>query len=110
MPHLDEAATIDEAIAVGVRLVDLGWHLQIHVAAELIAELAPAIRRAPVPAVIDHMGRIDASRGLEQPEFRALLDLLQDRIAEIAPSEMLRQALLVHNPQRLYRFDTENAP
>lgn len=171
MPHLEQAATIDEAIAFGARLVDLGWHLQIHMAAELIAELAPAIRRAPVPVVIDHMGRIDASLGLEQPAFRALLDLLRDRkvwikvsgadritrqgppyadaapfarklvaecgdrcvwgldwphpnhqgpipddgelvdlIAEVAPGETLRQALLVDNPQRLYRFATEKTP
>ena len=30
--------------------------------------------------------------------------LLVDLIAEIAPSEASRQALLVDNPQRLYRF------
>jgi 2-pyrone-4,6-dicarboxylate lactonase len=27
-----------------------------------------------VPVVIDHIGRVDASLGLEQPAFRALLD------------------------------------
>jgi len=31
-----------------------------------------------VPVVIDHMGRIDASLGLEQPAFKALLSLLND--------------------------------
>ena len=31
-----------------------------------IGELTPALKRSPVPVVIDHMGRIDASRGLEQ--------------------------------------------
>jgi 2-pyrone-4,6-dicarboxylate lactonase len=30
--------------------------------------------------------------------------LLVDILAEIAPSEAARQALLVHNPQRFYRF------
>jgi len=79
MPHLEQAATIDEAIAFGARLADLGRHLQIHMAPELIAELAPAIHRAPVPVVIDHMGRVDASLGLDQPAFRALLHLLRDR-------------------------------
>ena len=38
--------------------------------ADLIAELAPAIHRSPVPVVIDHMGRVDASRGLDQPAFQ----------------------------------------
>ena len=122
-------------------------------------------KRSAVPVVIDHMGRVDAARGLEQPEFRALLALMQDKnvcvkvcgadritrqgppyadavpfarklvaefgdrcvwgsdwphpnhappvvddgllvdlLAEIAPSEAARQALLVDNPQRFYRF------
>ena len=60
------------------RLAAIGWHLQIHMEADLIAELAPALRRSPVPVVIDHMGRIDASLGLDQPAFKALLALLSD--------------------------------
>ena len=67
------------SIAFGERLADIGWHLQIHMAAERIGELAPALKRSPVPVVIDHMGRIDASRGLEQEPFRNLLSLMQDR-------------------------------
>jgi 2-pyrone-4,6-dicarboxylate lactonase len=126
--------------------------------------MAPTLRRSAVPVVIDHMGRVDAALGLDQPAFRALLDLMRDTriwvkvsgserlsrrpppyedaipfarklatefgertlwgtdwphpnlphvpddgmlvdlIAEIAPSASLRQALLVDNPQRLYRF------
>lgn len=79
MRHLKQAALIDDAIAFGKRLAPLGWHLQIHMEAELIAELSPALRRSPVPVVIDHMGRVDASLGLDQPHFNALLRLLGDR-------------------------------
>jgi 2-pyrone-4,6-dicarboxylate lactonase len=165
MDHLATGPAIDEVIAFGKRLAPLGWHLQIHMEAAMIADLAPALRRAPVPVVIDHMGRIDASLGLDQPAFHALLGLLEDRniwvkvsgadrvtrqgppysdavpfarklvsecgdrcvwgtdwphpnhrgpmpddgtlvdlIAEIAPGEAARQALLVDNPRRLYRF------
>jgi 2-pyrone-4,6-dicarboxylate lactonase len=168
MQHLKAGAPIDEVIDFGKRLAALGWHLQIHMQADRIAELAPAIHRAPVPVVIDHMGRIDASLGLDQPNFQALLRLLDDRnvwvkvsgcdratrrgppyadampfarklvaeagdrvvwgldwphpnhrgpipddgalvdlIAEMAPSENARQALLVDNPQRLYRFSSK---
>ena len=167
MRHLAQAAPIDEVIAFGRRLAAIGWHLQLHMEADLIADLAPAIRRAPVPVVIDHMGRVDASLGLDHAHFRALLALLDDRnvwvkvsgadritrqgrpyadavpfarklvdaagdrvvwgldwphpnqqgpipddgalvdlIAEIAPDERARHALLVGNPQRLYRFST----
>lgn len=78
MRHLAKGAAIDDAIALGKRLADVGWHLQVHMEASLIAELTPAILRSPVPVVIDHMGRIDASLGLEQPAFTALLRLMDD--------------------------------
>lgn len=164
MKHLASGPPIEEVIAFGKRLADIGWHLQFHMEAELIAELAPALHRSPVPVMIDHMGRVDASRGLEQAPFRALLALLGDPnvwvkvsgcdrstrqgppysdavpfarklveefgdrtvwgtdfphpnhthipddgllvdiLADIAPGEAERQALLVDNPQRFYRF------
>jgi 2-pyrone-4,6-dicarboxylate lactonase len=165
MRHLGKGPPIDEAISFGKRLADIGWHLQIHMQADLIGELTPAIKRSPVPVVIDHMGRIDASLGLDQPAFQNLLTLMDDKnvwmkvsgsdritrqgppyadavpfarklvaefgdrvvwgtdwphpnhagptpndgqlvdiIAGIAPTAAARQALLVENPQRLYRF------
>ncbi len=79
MQHLGKGQPIDEVIAFGKRLAAIGWHLQIHMAAELIGDLAPALHRSPVPVVIDHMGRIDASRGLDQEPFRNLLALMADK-------------------------------
>ncbi len=70
MPHLTPTATIDEVVAFGKRLAGIGWHLQIHMAAELIGEMTPALKRSPVPVMIDHMGRVDASKGLDQEPFR----------------------------------------
>jgi len=164
MKHLGQGASIEEAIALGPRLADLGWHLQIHMESALIAPTAAMLKRSAVPVVIDHMGRVDASLGLAQPAFLALLDLMQDRrfhvkvsgserisrkgapyedavpfarklvaefgdrcfwgtdwphpnlafvpddgvlvdlLAEIAPVEKARQALLVDNPRRFYGF------
>jgi 2-pyrone-4,6-dicarboxylate lactonase len=78
MKHLGKGAGIEEAIALGPRLAKLGWHLQVHFEASLIGELAPWLRRSAVPVVVDHMGRVDASLGLDQPAFRQLLDLMQD--------------------------------
>jgi 2-pyrone-4,6-dicarboxylate lactonase len=165
MDHLARSAAIDDVIAFGNRLAEIGWHLQIHMAAEHITDMTPAIKRACVPVVIDHMGRIDAALGLDQPAFHALLTLMQDSnvwvkvsgcdrasrqgppyadavpfarklvdefgdrvlwgldwphpnhagpipddgllvdlIAEIATTPEQRQALLVDNPLRFYRF------
>lgn len=79
MKHLSKGATIDDAIALGQRLADIGWHLQIHMEASLIGDMAPALKRAACPVMIDHMGRLDASLGLEQQPFRDLLALMQHK-------------------------------
>ena len=164
MKHLGEGSPIDEVISFAGKLADIGWHLQIHMDSSLIAQMAPALKRSPVPVMIDHMGRVDAAKGLAQPEFSHLLDLLKtksvwvkvsgcerssrqaspwkdaipfarklveefpeqtvwgtdwphpnlkeipddgvmvDNLAEIAPSEAQRKALLVDNPARFYGF------
>ena len=77
MGHLGTGDPIDDVLAMAKRLADIGWHLQIHMDGPRIAELSPALARSPVPVVIDHMGRVDASKGLDHPDFRALLSLLR---------------------------------
>jgi 2-pyrone-4,6-dicarboxylate lactonase len=166
MKHLGTGATIEQAVALTPRLAELGWHLQIHPHHSLLGDMVPVLRCSAVPVVIDHMARLDAALGLDQPAFRQLLGLMDDErflvkvsgcerishqswpyadavpfarklvaefgdrvlwgtdwphpnfraappddgllvdlIAEIAPSEAQRLALLVDNPQRFYRFD-----
>jgi 2-pyrone-4,6-dicarboxylate lactonase len=79
MRHLGEAPPIDDVIRFAHRLADHGWHLQLHFDPSLLADMAPALRRSPVTVVIDHMARVDAALGLEQPHFRQLLALMEDR-------------------------------
>jgi 2-pyrone-4,6-dicarboxylate lactonase len=78
MGHLGRHTPIDDVLALAARFEPLGWHLQIHGDPALLTDLGPALRRSPVPVVIDHIGRIDASLGLDQPAFRALCGLLED--------------------------------
>jgi len=59
------------------RLKGMGWHLVLHLDAADIAELSPVIKALPVPFIIDHMGRVKAGAGLDQPAFRALLELMK---------------------------------
>lgn len=164
MKHLGAGAKIEDVIALSQRIAPLQMHLQVHFESALVHELGPWLRKSAVPVVIDHMGRVDASLGVDQPDFRALLALLDDArlffkvsgcdritrqappyadaipfarklvaefgdralwgtdwphpnlnhipddgmlvdlLSEIAPSDAARQALLVDNPQRFYRF------
>jgi predicted TIM-barrel fold metal-dependent hydrolase len=60
------------------RIAPLGWHVQLHVAGPVLAELAPRLGRLPVAVVIDHMGNLRPEAGPAQPGFQALLALLRD--------------------------------
>jgi 2-pyrone-4,6-dicarboxylate lactonase len=55
----------------------LGWHLVVHLDAVDLVELSSLLRDLPVPFVIDHMARVQASAGLRQEPFQSLLDLMQ---------------------------------
>jgi 2-pyrone-4,6-dicarboxylate lactonase len=76
MSHLSPGADEAALRALAPRLADLGWHLQVHMEDSLIAPMSACLSDLPVAVVIDHMGRIDASRGRNQPEYEALLRLL----------------------------------
>ncbi len=79
MAHLTPGARPDELQSLAARLAPFGWHLLIHMESGLIEEMAGMLRALPLPVVIDHMGRIDASRGLGQKPFAALMKLLENR-------------------------------
>jgi 2-pyrone-4,6-dicarboxylate lactonase len=76
MGHLGRRTPVQDVLALAGRLQPLGWHLQIHGDTSLLTDVAPVLRAAPVPVVIDHIGRIDAGLGPDQPAFAALLGLL----------------------------------
>jgi 2-pyrone-4,6-dicarboxylate lactonase len=60
------------------RLHAMGWHLILHLDAQDLPELEPVFKTLPVPFVIDHMGRVKAADGLEQPPFKVLLEALKN--------------------------------
>jgi predicted TIM-barrel fold metal-dependent hydrolase len=53
-----------------------GWHVQLYVRGAELAQLAPRIAALPCPVVIDHMGQPELKAGVDQPGFRALLELV----------------------------------
>jgi len=59
----------------------LGWHVVLHLDAEDVLSLAPVIGRIRIPFVIDHMGRVRARHGTDQPAFRQLLALMENPLA-----------------------------
>jgi len=67
---------VEQFEAIAHRLAPLGWHIQVYIDGETLAEMAPALAKLPVPIVIDHCGGVKAGLGLEHPQFHALLGLL----------------------------------
>lgn len=59
----------------------LGWHVVLHLDAQDVVPLAPVISAIRIPFVIDHMGRVKAKDGLEQPAFRQLMELMRNPLA-----------------------------
>jgi 2-pyrone-4,6-dicarboxylate lactonase len=57
------------------RIKGLGWHVVLHVDAPDIVPLSDMMKQLPLPFVIDHMGRVEAAAGTQQPAFLALLEL-----------------------------------
>lgn len=76
--HLGAPADKDAIVEIVEKIRPLGWHAVVHFDAFRLEELAPFLKSLDLTLVIDHMGRIDVSKGPEQPAFRLLLDLLQD--------------------------------
>jgi 2-pyrone-4,6-dicarboxylate lactonase len=79
MKHLGGGPPIADVMKLSSKIASLGWHLQIHLEPSLILQMTPELRLSPVPVVIDHMGRIDASRGLDDTGFSNLLKLMEDK-------------------------------
>lgn len=74
MGHLG-GASVEEVRETAERVAPMGWHIVLHVDGAALLRLAEMIAALPCPVVIDHMARLSAADGLDQPAFRALLDL-----------------------------------
>ena len=60
------------------RLEEMGWHLILHLDCTDLVEFRSKFEAIRVPMVIDHMGRVKASDGLEQEPFKVLLGFMRN--------------------------------
>ncbi len=98
MAHLKNSDSMEDILDLSKRLKPLGMHLQVHFSSDLIHDLGPQLMQSVAPVMIDHMGRVDASLGVNNPDFQGLMQLLKDpkfhvkvsgldRISKIPPYE-----------------------
>jgi predicted TIM-barrel fold metal-dependent hydrolase len=92
------------------------WHIQIYTRLSVIEGIKSEAIASPVPVVFDHFGGAQASLGVQQPGFDALLDLVRRGTAYVKISAAYRsstqtpdyrdvaplaKALIAANPQRI---------
>jgi len=99
-------------------MADLGWVMQIFCDGQVLHDMAPKLREIArdMPVIVDHYGMVDAARGVNAPDFQALLELAGDghvhvkvsapyRVSRQFPdytdARALHEALLRANPERL---------
>lgn len=72
-PYYQNGVRLADIEPLYAQLAELGWHLQLWIDARDLPEMAPALKREPVPVVVDHMGRMEHHHGTRHPGFQALL-------------------------------------
>ena len=68
----------DHLSALARRIERLGWHIQLLIDCRTLPVLAPKLARLPVDIVIDHMGHMPTSAGIDHPGFKQLLRLVRE--------------------------------
>jgi len=114
---LTDPTAARERFRVAMRqVVGQGWHMQLNTRLSIVEALEDEFMRAPVTVVFDHFAQADASSGVDQPGFAALVRLLRSgrayvklsaayRISTRAPDYLdvvpLARALIGANPERI---------
>jgi predicted TIM-barrel fold metal-dependent hydrolase len=62
------------------RIRSLGWHVEVHVDTGEMQDLEACFADYPVSVVIEHMGHMPTSRGIEAAGFKSLLRFLSGAI------------------------------
>ncbi len=79
LKRLVDDAPKDKFLDVAKRIARLGWHVVVYFEADILDEMRPFLAAIPVPIVIDHMGRPDATQGPDGVDMRAFRSLLDSR-------------------------------
>jgi len=95
--NLVRAADLDSLERLAARVKEYDWHVQLHLAADTLPQIAERLLKLPTDFAIDHFGRIDPRAGPGQPAFQVLLDLLDSGHCWVKLSAP-------------YRVDLEGAP
>jgi predicted TIM-barrel fold metal-dependent hydrolase len=99
-------------------MAELGWVMQVFCDWRVLRDAAPKLRAIArdMPVIVDHYGMVEAARGVDEPNFQALLRLVGEgavhvkvsapyrvskQFPDYADARALHGALVRANPERL---------
>jgi predicted TIM-barrel fold metal-dependent hydrolase len=97
------------------QVAPLGWHVQTYTNLGVLSAVYDTILQLPVTLVVDHFGRPDASRGVDQPGLPQLLELLRSgkvyvkvsaayrisKLPDYPDAAPIAKAMIAANPDRV---------
>jgi 2-pyrone-4,6-dicarboxylate lactonase len=95
LKRLVDATPREHYVEIAEKIIPLGWHVVIYFEAPELEELAPFITSLPATVVIDHMGRPDVDLGLEHPQWKrfiALMDAHPNLWVKVSGAERLSKS------------------
>jgi predicted TIM-barrel fold metal-dependent hydrolase len=109
--------SIDMIEPLSKRIAPLGWHIQLNMEADQIAEHADMLRKLPSAVVFDHLGKLPTSVGIKHPAYAVIRGMLDEGRAwlkvsgaylntEVGPPDypeatLMAQAYVKAAPERL---------
>ncbi len=100
-------------LAAMERVKNRKWHIQMYTSLAMVAALKDVLAASPVPVVLDHFGGADPDKGVRQPGFPDLVDLVRSgkvyvKISVVAgprkdysPFKPLAEALIAADVDRI---------
>ena len=80
------------------RMVALNWHLEVHIEAARLREIAATLLASGVKVVIDHFGRFDPALGTRDPGFSSMLAMASSGREWVKVSAAYRVSANPHDP------------
>ncbi len=76
--RLVDATPRENYLRVAEKIAPLGWHIVVYFEAPELESLTPFLTSLPGTIVVDHMGRPDVAKGVDDPDFQRFIRLLDD--------------------------------
>lgn len=76
------------------RMKPRGWHIQMYTNLAMISAIKDLVAASPLPVVFDHFGGAQAAKGVEQPGFDDLVELVRTGKAYVKISGAYRASTL----------------